>query len=170
MVDQSDEELAPRPPTLEDLLRICTALNQAKVRYLVLGGMAMIEHGLVRATKDIDLLLDNSDANINAARQALACLHDKASMEVRPSDVREYTVVRVNDEITVDLMGAACGIDYAAAEPMIVWREIRGVRIPFASLELLWKTKQTYRDKDALDRVFLREIMDIPPATEDETG
>jgi hypothetical protein len=65
--------------------------------------------------------------------------------------------VRINDEITVNLMGSACGIRYPDAVAMMEWREIRGVRIPFASPALLWKTKQTHREKDALDRSFLRK-------------
>jgi hypothetical protein len=37
--------------------------------------------------------------------------------------------------------------------------EIDGVRIPFASPVLLWKTKQTHREKDELDLVFLRKLL-----------
>jgi hypothetical protein len=33
------------------------------------------------------------------------------------------------------------------------------VRIPFASPSLLLRTKQTYRDKDYVDRAFLRELI-----------
>jgi len=63
----------------------------------------------------------------------------------------------VNDEVTVDLMGSACGVDFRHAEAFIDWREIRGVRMPVASPVLLWKTKLTWREKDALDRSFLRK-------------
>jgi hypothetical protein len=31
--------------------------------------------------------------------------------------------------------------------------------IPFANPQLLWKTKQTHREKDALDRTFLAELL-----------
>ena len=37
--------------------------------------------------------------------------------------------------------------------------EIAGVKIPFANPQLLWKTKQTHREKDALDRTFLAELL-----------
>jgi hypothetical protein len=39
-----------RPPTLEDLLKICRSLNNAGARYLVIGGFAIIQHGFTRAT------------------------------------------------------------------------------------------------------------------------
>jgi hypothetical protein len=35
---------------------------------------------------------------------------------------------------------------------------IEGVTIPFANVDLLWKTKQTLRDKDHADRAFLGAI------------
>jgi len=31
--------------------------------------------------------------------------------------------------------------------------------IPFASPKLLWRTKQTHRDKDAIDRTFLARLL-----------
>jgi len=34
---------------------------------------------------------------------------------------------------------------------------IDGVPIPFAKPELLWRTKQTVREKDRQDRVFLAQ-------------
>ena len=64
-------------------------------------------------------------------------------------------VVRVADEIVVDLMKRACGVEYAEAERMVDAVTIDGVSIPFANIHLLWKTKQAMREKDAVDRTFL---------------
>jgi len=147
---------ATRPPCLEDLLLICSSLNKEKASYIIVGGLAIFQHGLARLTEDVDLLINPDPANVQKVIDALACLPDQASREVALDDVKNYTVVRINDEITVDLMASACGVDYKSAEPLIDWREIRGIRIPFASPELLWITKQTHREKDALDRAFLR--------------
>jgi len=117
----------------------------------------MIESGLLRTTHDVDLLIDSSEQNVSVVCDALAILPDGASREVRPSDVADYIVVRINDEFTIDLMGSACGMTYNDSTSLIEWKELNGVRIPFASPVLLWKTKQTYREKDALDRAFLRK-------------
>jgi len=58
MVDTDDgAALESRPPLLEDLLTICRALNERGARYVVVGGMAVIHDGFVRATEDIDLLV-----------------------------------------------------------------------------------------------------------------
>ena len=47
-------------------MALCRALREAGVRYLLIGGFAVILHGFVRTTKDIDLLVDPSNDNVAA--------------------------------------------------------------------------------------------------------
>jgi hypothetical protein len=78
--------------------------------------------------------------------------------ELDPGDVAKHVVCRVNDEITVDLMGSAAGIRYEDAVDEIVIRRIGDVDVPFASPRLLWRMKKsTHREKDALDMFFLKK-------------
>lgn len=146
-----------RPPTVHDLVGLCRRLNEAKAKYIVIGGMAVVQHGFVRATEDIDLLVDVSAANQERIRTALMGLPDGAVRDMKPDDLDAYMVVRVADEIVVDLMKSANGIEYTEASSSVEWVEIQGARIPFANLDLLWRLKQTVREKDALDRIFLKE-------------
>jgi hypothetical protein len=85
-----------------DRLQVCRRLNAANARYLVIGGMAIIHHGLVRATEDVGLLIDPSPENLARIQEALDYLPDHAIRNVRPTDVEHYTVVRVADEICLD--------------------------------------------------------------------
>jgi hypothetical protein len=144
-----------RPPTVADLLLLCRALNVEGARYLVVGGFAVNQHGFHRTTMDIDLLVDGSLENQARVKKSLEVLPDKAVRELGDDDLRNYLVVRVADEVVVDLMLSACGISYEEAAPEIETFVISGVPIPFASAKLLLRTKQTYRDKDAEDRMFL---------------
>lgn len=57
----------------------------------------------------------------------------QSGRELKPGEVAQYAVVRVGDEFIVDLMKAACGIEYAEASQDVVIREVDGVPIPFAS-------------------------------------
>lgn len=149
-----------RPPSDEDLARLASVLNDLGAKYIVIGGFAIIAAGYTRSTMDIDLLVDISPANDAKVREALASLPDKAILELGPGEIGNYVVVRVCDEFAVDLMAKACGLTYEDAKNMIQVREHLGVKIPFASPTLLWKTKQTYREKDAMDRVFLRKLLE----------
>lgn len=88
--------------------------------------------------------------------------------ELQPGEIERYSVVRVADEIVVDLMRSAGGIDYTAAMRDTNVREVDGVRIPFAGTRLLWRMKSvTGREKDAGDLVFLRHWFsqrgEVPP-------
>lgn len=144
-----------RPPTVTDLLTVCRSLNSQNASYMVVGGFAVNQHGFTRATMDIDVLIDDSPENQIRAKKALEVLPDKAVRELGDDDLRNYVVVRVCDEVVVDLMTLACGISYNEGASEIEIHTIDGVPIPFASAKLLLRTKQTYREKDAEDRAFL---------------
>jgi hypothetical protein len=149
----------PRVATLDDLHLLCRSLNEAGAQYIVIGGWAMIQHGYGRTTGDIDLLVDSSPANFARIQTAMLALPDGAIREVQPGELDQYVVIRVGDEFVVDLMKAACGVEYAEASKSISWMTVSGVKIPFANPELLLRLKQTYRNKDAMDREFLQELL-----------
>ena len=106
-----------RPPTVADLVLLCRSLNAQGARYLVIGGFAVNQHGFPRATMDIDLLVDAAPENQDRVKKALEVLPDKAVRELAGDDLRDYLVVRVADEIVVDLMTSACRVTYAEASP-----------------------------------------------------
>lgn len=144
-----------RLPTNTDLVALCRALNEAGARYVVIGGFAINYHGYIRATEDIDILVAADLENQKRTKQALEVLPDKAIRELGEDDFRDYIVVRVADEILVDVMTAACGVEFEEASAGIEWATFEGVAIPFATPELLLRLKQTVRESDVADRIFL---------------
>ena len=145
-----------RIPTETDLVALCRALNDLGARYIVVGGFAINHHGYIRATEDIDLLIAVDLENQQRIKKGLEVLPEKAILELGKDDFRDYTVVRVSDEILVDVMTAACGIAFDEASHEVEVANLQGVRIPFATPELLLRMKQTYREKDVSDRIFLQ--------------
>jgi hypothetical protein len=111
-VDEPDDDRYARAPEPEDVVQICRALNEAGARYLLIGGFAVVAHGAGRLTKDIDLLVDDDPANVALVKKAIAVLPDNAAAGVDDEDVRRHVVVRVADEVIVDLMGRACGLSF----------------------------------------------------------
>jgi len=106
---------------------------------------------------DIDFLIDSSPENEAKVFQSLESLPDQAVNELDPGDVERYKVVRVADEIVVDLMHSAGTVGYEEAKAETVIRQVGGVAIPFASPRLLWRMKaRTRRAKDSQDIEFLR--------------
>ncbi|MCM2321783.1 MAG: hypothetical protein NDJ90_00805 [Oligoflexia bacterium] len=148
-----------RPPELSDLVELARSLNAAGAKYVIIGGIAILQQGFVRATQDIDLLVDRTESNLRKVIDAVGKLPDHAAMELSPADFDEYEVIRVADEIVVDLMIRASGLEYNQAKSGIISVELEGVPIPFASAELLLKMKQGVREKDVLDRKFLEALL-----------
>ena len=160
MVTQDDDALLEsRPPTIDDLVSVCRKLNDAGAKYIVIGGMAVIQSGFTRTTEDIDILVDASQENQERIRQALMHLPDQAVREIAPTDLDQYQVVRIADEFIVDIMKSAGGIEYDEAQHFVNAISVNGVEIPFASPELLLRFKQTLREKDMLDLLFLQELV-----------
>lgn len=167
----SRPELESREPTVEDLRDLCGQLNQRGARYVVVGGFAIRAAGYSRRTLDVDLIVAADRENEARVFSALATLPDNAARELQPGELQQYAVIRVADEILVDLMRSAGGIEYEEAARDVVVHEIQGVPVPFASPRLLWRMKSvTHRAKDAADVVFLRywfaERGETPPSVE----
>ena len=159
MDGDNDSTQFSRIPTVSDLVTLCKNLNQYKVRYIIIGGFAVIHFGYIRATGDIDLLVDDSPGNVKNLRYALSYLPDAEVHEISDTDLYQYTVVRVSGEITVDLLGKACDISYDMAKKHIIIDEIEGVQIPYLKPEMLIETKMGVRPKDVQDRIFLQQLL-----------
>ncbi len=156
--DRPPEELESREPTVEDLRDLCRELNQRGAKYLVIGGFAMRAANYNRTTMDVDLMVAADLENEAKVFAALATLPDNAVRELQPGELQKHNVIRIGDEILVDLLRSAGGVDYAEAAKDVVVREVDGVLIPFASPRLLWRMKVvTHREKDTDDLLFLRE-------------
>ena len=147
-----------RPPEENDLLALCAELNRLEAKYLVIGGLAMNIHGLIRATDDVDFLIEDSLENQARVKEALKILPERAIEELGDDDIRDYTVVRVNDEITVDIMTSACGVGYEQAKSEIKTKTLNGVAVPYASRQLMIQTKQGFREKDKADLSYLKSL------------
>lgn len=52
--------------------QILSDLNRAGVRYVLVGGIALIRHGVARATRDIDAVLEPGETNLDRLRALTA--------------------------------------------------------------------------------------------------
>ncbi len=118
---------APLDPT--GLFR---ALNAAEVRYVVLGGIAVIAHGVIRATKDLDICPDPALDNLGRLAALLAAIHavqdasgDFAAEELPfdptdPDSLWEGGNFRLQTDLgALDIMQWVPGIDGDSAYPVL---------------------------------------------------
>ena len=64
---------------------VVEALDRARVRYLVVGGVAVVLHGYLRTTADLDLVIQLERENVLRAVSALTGLGYRARVPVDPT-------------------------------------------------------------------------------------
>jgi predicted nucleotidyltransferase len=143
----------------KEIVRVCEALNNEGVKYLVVGGCAVILHGYYRTTHDIDLLVDSSIENIRRLKEAFQKIFKSDEIsEIRDVDIGQYAVVRFapeSEEIVIDMIGKIGKIDFKMAIQDIEEIELEGIKIPVCGLSTLIETKKGIRPKDKEDLLFL---------------
>ena len=145
--------------TQSPLLHVCRLLNEQRAEYLIVGAWAMILNSVVRATEDVDILVADNRENFQKVIDALSLLADGAARELTPKDFEENIVIKIADEVEVDVSTRAWTVTYAEAFPNALSAEVDGVTVPYLSLPDLIRSKQTHRDQDRVDVELLRRLL-----------
>jgi hypothetical protein len=148
------------------LLTVCRLLNGAGVRYVVVGGFALALHGAIRATKDVDVLIEPTLDNARRTLEALSGLTFGIARELDPATVIAKPITIIGDDPRVDLLTIAWSVRYADAEPSMLRLRIEDVEVPVADLDTLIRTKGTGRLQDRADvetLETLKRLRDLPP-------
>lgn len=140
------------------LLDVCRLLDERGAKYIVVGGVACNLHGLMRATKDIDLLIPKDIKNAEAVLEALGGLAFGISKELDAAEVASKPITIVGDTPRVDLLTVANKVKYEQAIATARTVKVDGVAIVFAGFDVLLKTKDTDRLQDQADIERLKQI------------
>jgi len=119
----------------------------------------MILHNIVRATEDVDILIARNEANYARVISALSQLKDRAAAELTPQDFEENVVIKIADEVEVDVSVSAWTVTYDEAVTRAQAVEVEGVRIPYLALPDLIRSKSTWREQDRADLERLRRLL-----------
>ena len=157
---------------VEKLRRVFAALNEAEVRYLVVGGIAVIAHGYQRLTTDVDLVIHLIPENVVSAMNALTSLGYRPKVPVQAvefSDVlkRRFWIEEkgmvvfqlVSDEFRWEPVDVFVDepFPFEAVYARAHWHPLSAdVSIPIVPKKELFEMKRTAgRDKDLVD---IREL------------
>ncbi len=150
----SDRGVRPRAIAAQ----VCAALNQAGVHYLVIGGVACILHGYVRATTDVDILIERTLPNVRNVLKALEGIGYAFAREWTAEGILERPITVIGDDPAVDIFTVAWSVKYEQVAPRSSVVEIDEVQIPLVGIDDLIASKQTDRPLDAADVEALEEI------------
>ena len=156
-------------------------LNKKGVRYLVVGGMAVVLHGIVRLTADLDLMVDLKKENLLKLISAMEGLGYKPRLPVKAQDFaeaekRKEWIEEKNMEVfsffdpkmplhLVDIL-VRCPIDFDGAYNRRKTVEAGGIRIPVVSLGDLKELKGiSGREQDLADLESIDELEELKDET-----
>jgi hypothetical protein len=137
-----------------DLLR---ELSVHRVNYVIVGAYAMAAHGIVRATGDIDILVEPTPANAEAVIASLAAFGAPLSGITAADFSTPGTIYQIGvPPSRIDILTDIDGLSFAEAGVVNV--EINDQLVPFLDLESLKRNKAASgRTKDKLDLKLLEE-------------
>jgi hypothetical protein len=148
---------------MERFVDVLRALDAVSVEYVLVGGFAVILHGLPRLTQDLDLFVRPTERNLSKLREALdAVFHDPSIEEIRLSDFEHYPVIRYGtpEGFYVDILTR---IGDAFSFEDLRWQTMTVSNIPtrVATVATLYEMKRnTVRPEDHSDALFLRALLD----------
>lgn len=146
---------------VEDLLlKLLLRFKEEGVEYVLVGGQAVRLNGFLRATEDVDVLLESTRENGRKVKQAMSFLASSRELDPDWFEVSdgEPENIRVADDLIVDLLFAANGETYESVQPFVREVVVEDVPIRVLNIDGLLRTKTDYREKDILDRQVLNRI------------
>ena len=156
--------------------RILEDLNRAGIRYVLIGGIALIRHGVVRATRDVDAVFDPDPANVERIRSLIGELGaTRPDGSPVPDDgiAADRTIHLATPHGDLDLLSekvASIGFDDLLARADV--RRVDGVEAPICSLpDLVALKRMVGRDRDRVDLADLEAAHgDLPDSRDIADG
>jgi hypothetical protein len=153
--------------SFDEFIAVIRAFEREQVEYVLVGGVAVNVHGIVRTTEDIDFIVKPTADNVVRIRSALKSIWaDPQIDEISADDLAgAYQTIRYGPpegDIVIDLLaglGTAWRYDDLESER----RPFGGVSVNVATPLTLFRMKRsTMRARDQADAVLLRERFGLP--------
>lgn len=142
---------------LNQLQRVLASFQKHDVKYVVIGGIATILHGVPRSTFDLDILIEPSESN---AQRLLAALRDAeigTSSLTDTKDLLAHEITIFKDYVRIDVQTRTPGVEFHAAWDRKKTVEYNGQSFHILSLDDLIIAKRAagraidLQDADALE-------------------
>lgn len=146
---------------LKEHREIYKALNQNEVKYLVIGGVAVLAHGIPRFTLDLDILIEPTLDNCKKALKSLQEAGFERAGKVAPEIILETRMMYpILGHINVDLHVGATLSDFNDMWKRRAIKQLKNVKVNVISIADLIETKKHLdRPKDIEDVRVLKEIL-----------
>lgn len=143
---------------LNRLQDVFASLQKHDVRYVVIGGIAEVLHGVPRATFDLDILIQATPKNAEQLLEALLEARLGTAALTTAENVLSHEITVFNDRVRIDVQTATPGIDFEQAWQRRETMQYESQEFYVVSLnDLLASKRAAGREKDLEDVRMLEE-------------
>ena len=157
---------------LKEIDQFC---NQTKIEYTIIGGLALIAHGINRSTEDIDINLLTKLENLEETGKNILSMFDSVCPDPISFFQTKFVlpVIHRISGIGIDFIAGLTGFDEQAIRRSVK-KEFYSLQLPFITIEdlviykLFARMKKDLLDleeiakihKDKLDKTYLDTVLD----------
>jgi hypothetical protein len=142
--------------------KLLAKLARADLKFIIVGGVAVALNGFVRATEDVDILIDSSAENVARLLDNLRNFGEGHARELNPADFSHSEgAIRIIEDFPLDVFTVMRGKGYADLIGFTKSTRIGDVDVRYlkaAALILLKSDSQ--RDQDRIDVSALRSLQE----------
>jgi len=140
--------------------RLLADLVDAGVSFITVGGIACALNGHVRATEDVDILVERTNENLGRLLRCLVSFGEGHAAELGLHDFPdEEGAVRIIEDFPLGIFVRIGGCTCSDLAPHTrIWRD-GPIRLPYLDLDgLIELKKDSLRERDKLDVLALRAL------------
>ena len=136
-------------------------MSRHDVKYILVGGLAVALCGFVRATLDVDILIQSRKDNIRRLLERLQNFGEGHARELETSDFKvEEGSIRIVEDFAVDVFTLMSGNTYEDLLPLTARHSLGDVDVVYLNAEGLIVLKaESLRPQDQIDVQALRNIL-----------
>lgn len=139
---------------------VFASLKRHEVKYVVVGGIAAVIHGVPRATFDLDILIEATPENAAALLDALAEARMGTASLVSVSELLEHEISVFKDYVRIDVQTSTPGLRFAEAWERHIEFEYQGQTLCVVTRDDLIASKRAAGRQVDLQDVALLELQD----------
>lgn len=145
---------------LNRLREAFASLEKHQVKYLVIGGIAAVLHGVPRATFDLDLIIDATPDNARRLLNAFVEANLGTAALTTPEELLSKEITIFQDRIRIDVQTLTPGIEFKKAWANRVIMEYQGQKFYVLSKPDLIASKRAAGRPVDLEDVRLLQLPD----------
>ena len=127
---------------LNRLKEVFASFQNHKVKYLVIGGIAAVLHGVPRATFDLDILIEATPKNAQRLLEAMEEAKLGTAVLITADELLENEITIFRDRVRIDVQTSTPGLVFADAWKNREKMEFQGQALNVVSKEDLIASKR----------------------------